>query len=396
MKNVSIVNKDKCFSCRSCEQSCINQSILMSFSNEGFLYPEINEKTCINCGKCLKVCPAINVMKNKEYEKNFLGLRLKDSKKIKESSSGGVFAAIADFILLKDGFVYGAAFDSNLQLRHIRIDSKDELIKLKGSKYIVSDTSNTYSDIKEKLCTNPDVYLLYSGTPCQIAGLKSFLGKEYKNLFTVDLVCHGVPSQKLFNQYINWLEEKVGEKILYYGFRDKDIKGWTCTGKIKTSTKTKIINSALDPYYSAFMRGLTYRKSCYSCPFANIDNRPGNVSIGDFWGVEIQIPSFYSKNGVSCCIINDEKGKDLFYQIKEKFYIVETTKEKIYYENQNLKSPVKFKSKRDIIYKNIDNAEKLIALLKAPFLIRTKRFIISILPRTGIIKIKQIIKGKKR
>lgn len=389
---IKILTKEQCYGCRSCEQICPKKSISLSADGEGFIYPQIEESICINCGLCSDHCPA--VQKKEENENiRFLGLRLKDSEELMESSSGGAFAALADYVIENHGIVFGCAFDENLQAKHICVENKKDLKKIKGSKYVASDTLNTYLEVATILKTQKNIIVLYSGTPCQIHGLYSFLGCRPENLVTVDLICHGVPSQKLFNKYIEWLSNKTKSKILYYGFRDKDVSGWSCGGKIKTATKTKIINSVDDPYYSSFLRSENYRLSCYKCEFSNLNKRPADITIGDFWGIEIVHPDFYTKKGVSCCLLNTSKGKELFEKVKDRFHIIETEPEKITTFNGNLVHPTKKPLVRDKIYQDIDRlpSEEFIKKLYAPISKRIIRFLISKVPHS----IKTFVKRKK-
>ena len=393
MNNIEIISKEACFSCRSCEQSCPKKCIQMLENEEGFLYPSVTKDICINCGVCLKHCPVkTNHLVEKDFDKEFYALKLSDSDKLQESSSGGVFTGLAEYVLNYGGVVFGAAYDEELQVNHIIVSNYEDLCILKGSKYVSSNTNDTFFQVKKLLCEGKIV--LYSGSPCQIAGLYSYLGNKPENLYTVDIICHGVPSQKLFNKYIQWLEKKFGEKIIYYGFRDKDVGGWTCGGKTKTKTKIKTINGAIDPYYSSFMRGETYKLSCYSCSFASVENRPADISIGDFWGVELLYPQFESKNGVSCCIINSEKGKKLFDLTKNNFDFITVTKEAVCKYNGQLKSPMVKPQKRDNIYVGIDTLplNKFINRLNASFFTRTKRFFISMIPSNIKVYIKKLLK----
>ena len=399
MSNIEIISKEACFSCRSCEQSCPKKCIQMLENEEGFLYPSVTKDNCIDCGVCLKHCPVkINHLVEKDFDKEFYALKLSDSDKLQESSSGGLFSGLAEYVLDCGGVVFGAAYNGDLQVNHVSVSNYEKLCLLKGSKYVTSNTKDTFFQVKKILSEGKIV--LYSGSPCQIAGLYSYLGNKPENLYTVDIICHGVPSQKLFNKYIQWLETKLGEKIIYYGFRDKDVGGWTCGGKTKTKTKTKtkIINGAMDPYYSSFMRGETYKLSCYSCPFASVENRPADISIGDFWGVELLYPQFESKNGVSCCIINNEKGKKLFDLTKNKFDFITVTEESVCKYNRQLKSPMIKPQKRDNIYVGIDTLplNKFINRLNASFFTRTKRYLISLIPSNLKVFIKRSLKDKDR
>lgn len=230
---------------------------------------------------------------------------------------------------------------------------------------------------------------MYSGRPCQIAGLRKFLGKEYENLITVDLVCHGVPSQKLFSKYLEWLGRKNRGKIIYYGFRDKDVGGWSCGGKFKTKTKTKTNEASCDPYYASFLRGETYRMSCYGCPFANTE-RVGDLSICDFWGVEKFYPEIDTSKGVSGIIVNSEKGKRFFEECKNDFTLKEIKLDELKTQNTNLNHPTPMPEKRKTVYQDCIVNGKFVPNVQyaSPLKFQTRRIASKILPKS----LKKIIK----
>ena len=356
MNSIKQICFENCYSCHSCEQICPKQCISMQETQEGFLYPHINSQICIDCGACLSHCPAHKYpnseVEDGKFKQEYFAIKLKNKTEILKSSSGGAFSGFAKMILEKGGIVFGAAFTEDFSVAHIKIDTIEELDKLKGSKYVESNTGNTYSEVKELL--NSGKIVLYSGSPCQIAGLRKFLGKYYDNLFTLDLICHGTPSRKLFKKYIEWLGEKFKGRIIYYNFRDKKSGGWSCGGKTKTKTKTKTINGYNDPYYSSFLKSYTYKMSCYNCQYANIEKRSGDITIGDFWGVPYFYPHFYSEKGVSEIIINSQKGKELFETSANNFEILPITLEQAKYQNSNLTKPTKMPERRKTIYDQMD------------------------------------------
>ncbi|AEE17232.1 Coenzyme F420 hydrogenase/dehydrogenase, beta subunit C-terminal domain [Treponema brennaborense] len=348
--NVSTVEKNKCFGCGSCFQACPKNAIRMEADSEGFLFPKVDEEKCIDCGLCVKKCPSLSPV---NIEKDFVqecysAVYLADDV-CKNSASGGAFASFAINTLKDVGVVFGCAYDDDLNAIHVKIDSLKELSKLQGSKYVSSDTKNTFIETKEILDSGKKV--LYSGRPCQITGLLKFLGRQYDNLVTVDLVCHGVPSQLLFSKYLEWLGTKIGGKIIYYSFRDKDAGGWSCGGKFKTKTKTKTMEASCDPYYASFLRGETYRLSCYECPFANAE-RIGDLSICDFWGVEKFYPEIDTSKGVSGIIVNSGKGKKLLEKCADSFSIKEISLEELKKQNTNLNHPTPMPEKRKTVYKD--------------------------------------------
>ena len=327
----------------------------MREDEEGFLYPEVDGSCCTECGICAGKCQALNPPVKRNLKSEAFVVALKDKQKLAQSTSGGAFAAFAEKILENGGVVFGAAYDENLYPSQTCVENLQDLQKLKGSKYVESDTADSFRKAKEILDGGRKV--LYSGTPCQIAGLRVFLGKEYDNLFTVDLICHGVPSRKLFTRWLEWLGKKTGGKIIYVGFRDKDVGGWSCGGKVKTKTntktKTKPMNGFTDPYYASFLRCETYRESCYQCPYSSM-NRPGDITIGDFWGVENYYPDIDKTKGVSCVIVNTAKGRCFFDLVKEQFYLRSTPLENIQSQNANLNHPSLRPVMRSAIYTEID------------------------------------------
>ena len=311
--SIACLDKSKCYSCHSCVLSCPKNAIRMQETSEGFLYPDVNAE-CVHCGICVRACPALTPPAIDVFKKECYCAYLLDNEKRMQSTSGGVFSGLAEKIILDGGIVFGAAYDTDLNVSQIAVDNLNDLQKLKGSKYVESYTGDSFKQVKLFLDKGRSV--LYSGTPCMIAGLKTFLGKTYENLITVDIICHGVPSRKLFRKYLEWLGKKYRGKIIYYGFRDKDVGGWSCGGKAKTKTKTKTIAGSCDPYYASFLRGETYRESCYTCPFANTQ-RIGDITLGDFWGVERFYPEIDRTKGVSCVIVNSCKGQAFFDSVKE-------------------------------------------------------------------------------
>jgi coenzyme F420-reducing hydrogenase beta subunit len=340
---------DKCTGCKACGQRCPVQAISFPQTEEGFLYFNIDQQVCIDCGLCRKICPQNS---EKAFHKPITvwGARLKDSKTLFNSASGGAFVGIAQYILEIGGVVYGSAYEDDFNVKQIRVDKAEHLIKLQSSKYTSSDTADTYSSVKKDL--HKGLTVLYSGTGCQIAGLRSFLGREYDRLFTIDVICHGVTSQVIFRKYINWLQQKViKDKIIQYNFRSK-VTGWGLdyTIKTKTKTKTKTISCNRDPYYFHFLKGDMYRECCYECKYAR-KKRISDFTIGDFWGIEKVNRKFYSSEGVSCILVNTPKAERLHQKISSKFYEFKTTFNDVAKENHNLILPTLRPSNRDLIYK---------------------------------------------
>jgi coenzyme F420-reducing hydrogenase beta subunit len=309
---IEIIGENKCTGCFGCYNSCPQNAIQMQLSKDGFFVPHITNN-CISCAKCQKHCPILQKRNNKAKfeEPLFFGGKSTDDEIILNSSSGGIFPEIAKYILKNSGVVYGAYMDRSLCVKHIKIEKIDQLYKLLGSKYLQSDLGFSYKEVLKDLKKGKNV--LFTGTPCQIAALNSF--KEKDNLYTIDLVCLGVPSKNLFKKYIDYMQSKKGKKIKYVNFRSK-IKGWKdyhmklVFSDDSTYEKTHIF----DPFFKLYLTKLCLMNSCYNCKFNEIP-RPGDISLGDFWG---NPPSdLKDKNGVSIIVINSEKGKKLINKLEK-------------------------------------------------------------------------------
>lgn len=332
---------------------CPKGAISIKRNSEGFIEPLIDKEKCINCGICLKKCPQVDEALKRNKPIKCYAAKNKENEKLKNGSSGSIFSVIADYVLNNRGVVYGVAFNDNLNLNTIRITNKKDLIDLMGSKYIQSNTRDTFSLVKKDL--KKDLLVLYVGTPCQIAGLKNFLGEEYEKLITIDLVCHGVPSEKLFKKYIESIEKKYKSKVKNYYFRNKEKNGWGLNTKIILENGKKLYVSAnLDPYYKSFLEGKTYREACYNCKYANT-SRVGDITLADFWGIRKEHPDFNTNLGVSAILVNTKKGIEIFNKLESKIEFIETSIDKISNENKNLIRPTKRPNIRTNVYENLDN-----------------------------------------
>lgn len=353
--------KKKCCGCGVCVSVCPKNAICLVEDENGFLYPEINEKKCISCQKCKNYCSFQEHVKNISNKETYVAVSKNTN--ILESASGGIFASYATEILNKGGVVYGCAMiekDGKLYSRHIGISKKNDLWRLKGSKYVQSDMGTVYYDIREQL--EQKITVLFSGTPCQVAGLKSFLNKDYDNLYTLDIICHGVPNVKLFQEYIAYVEKKMKGKVIEFRFRDKTA-GWKLFGKMTLKKQNNVKKIVLfepekSSYYQMFLDQYTYRESCYSCPYAS-DRRPGDITIGDYWCVELAHPELMRDNGgnitpeagVSCMIINNFHGRQMMQKYGNGIQYFESSYENVAKYNGQLSRPSNLKPEREKVFK---------------------------------------------
>lgn len=342
-----IISKNLCTGCTTCATVCPKNAITLVEDIEGFKYPVIDQDKCINCGLCKKKCPVLNTKTNIAINKCYVGYSKSDFEKEK-SSSGAIFSLIANYILDNNGIIIGASFDKNNKLKHIAINSKKELDKLKGSKYLQSDLGNIYSYIKENIKNKK---ILFVGTPCQVAGIKQIINSE--NLICLDLICHGVPSPKLFEKYIKELEQENNDKLLNYNFRDK-ATGWETYSNTAIFKNGKITELAKNnKYMKLFLTDIALRKSCYNCKF-KLGNKYADITLGDFWGVEKQYPEMYDKKGVSAIIINTELGMILFKSISKSIKYKECKLDEILISNISLKESSKYPDKRENFFADMN------------------------------------------
>lgn len=327
------VPREQCTGCRACESICPQKAISMVVGGDGFWYPTVNEQ-CVSCGLCLKVCQVEQAATENEAILSVVAAQNKDESLLKGSSSGGVFCELAKAVLEDGGVVFGAAMTESLAVSHSFVETISDLPKLMGSKYVQSDIGESFRLAKTFLEEKRTV--LFSGTPCQIRGLHLFLNKPYDNLITVDLVCHGVPSQKAFEKYLSEQRariEMVNFRHKQYGWRDFSV--CLVTDKKKSHIR-KVRN---DLYMRAFLKNLNLRRSCYRCP-ANRHRSGSDITLGDFWNIEKLSETFPKDRGVSGVILRTEKGKKIFERIKNIFLYEERMLEEMVRYNHVITSSV--------------------------------------------------------
>lgn len=352
-----VLEKNKCTGCTACASICPKNAITMQKDNEGFMNPVIDQNKCINCGLCKRICPVLNTKTNESINKCYVAYNKNEQEKEK-SSSGAIFSLIANYVLDNDGIVIGAAFDNN-KLKHIAVTNKKDLDKLKGSKYLQSDLKDIFKYIKDNLKENK---ILFVGTPCQVAGIKSII-KNNKNLITIDVICHGVPSPKLFENYVKELEIKNNDKLLCYNFRDKST-GWDSYSNTALFKNKKITESAKNnKYMKLFLSDVALRQSCYECNF-KLGNKYSDITLGDFWGVQNYYPEMYNKKGVSAIIINTELGEKIFVDIKDNLEYKECSLYEIISGNKSLKFSSSKQKKRKKFFIDLKNNVSIEILVK--------------------------------
>lgn len=323
------INKkgNECCGCTACASICSKDAITMEQDKNGFFYPVVSQEKCIECGMCDNVCQFHSHYKldNAYISQKAYAVRHKKITEIETSRSGAAFIAISDWILDQGGVIYGVGFKDHFKVSHFKAITKRERNSFKGSKYVQSDLDGVFREVKDNLVK--DIIVLFSGTACQIAGLKSYIGKSLqKKLYTIDIICYGVPSPKLWQDYLKYIEKRYNEEIIQVNFRDKEKFGW---GDHKESfvfaSGKKIYN---DTFADLFGKGYI-RRSCFVCPYTNLE-RVGDITLGDYWGWERTNEHFNSDNkGCSLVIINTQKGITLFSNIKSDINFIQARLEDI-------------------------------------------------------------------
>lgn len=401
-------NKYRCCGCNACEMICGKKAITMIEDEYGFRFPQIDTEKCVGCGNCQKVCCI-----NNEVELCKPGTVYAASYKNKDisakSASGGIFAALAKQVLTEGGIVFGSAYTKQFDVEVISIEKIEDLPRLQGSKYVQSSMNNSFLKIKSELQTGRTV--LFCGVPCQVEALKRFLGRSYKNLLLVDIVCHGVPSNRMLKDYLSFLADKKQMEIQSIQFRTKT-KGQNVYGEIayrqvshtgEIAYRQEPLISYKSSYYKLFLNCQTFRDSCYNCKFAGT-KRPGDISLCDYWGIEDEHPDFVKEvekeglAGISAIMVNTNAGLAFFERLKQEFLLRESTVEQVAKHNPQLQAPsVETAERKQVLdcyrqsgYQGVDD----FYFKKYRMKILTSD-IGQVLPNSWKKKILQVIRGKK-
>lgn len=391
---IDIKNKQDCCGCSACAQRCPKQCISMQMDNEGFLYPQVDTSKCVDCHLCEKVCPVINQDEARTPLKVYAAKNSDDDIRLK-SSSGGIFTLLAEQTIKDDGVVFGACWDKDWNVKHDYIDNISDLQRFRSSKYLQSVIGDNYLKAEQFLKIGRKV--MFTGTPCQIAGLKHFLRKEYHNLLAVEIICHSVPSPGVWQQYLTTRLHTLKwnkSDIRNISFRDKKT-GWkTYSFVIENKDGNSFIElSSKNAFMRGFLTDLYTRPSCYACPAKQL--RSGSdLTLGDFWGIESLMPEIDDDKGVSAIIVNSDKGKQVLHNINVELYEVQ-------YDDLTTRNPALVKSfpitpKRIEFFKEDGSTfeEKVKRLAKKPFSMKTLayRIVRKVIPNMVVEQFKLLLR----
>ena len=375
---IAITDKTKCCGCQACANSCPKNCIAMQADNEGFLYPQVDKSSCVNCGLCEKVCPILHKPQTSAVLEAYAAKHTNPDIKLK-SSSGGIFSALAEIILQEGGVVFGAAFDKDWNVVHTYVEKPEDLDKLRRSKYVQSNIGNTYRQAKQFLEQGRAV--LFTGTPCQMAGLRNYLGKEYEKLITADIICHAVPSPAVWQKFlhenlnvaqlkaINFREKRIGWSTFYLSFltpHGLNAHGNTKTFAEKVHFKLRAAAAAYiyrNTFLTAFLQELINRPACHTCHFKGHNKRLTDFTLGDLWGTWPGIITKQDKKyGISALLVNTPKGKTYFEKIRNCLQYFSVEGQKVAKFNSALDKPTVVYPKRAEFFARYqtENVSKLI------------------------------------
>ncbi len=394
--NNYLINKIKsdCMGCRACEQVCRQSAINMIADSNGFIYPEINESLCNKCNSCVRVCPITNLKESKAPdERIYYACLHKDDEVVMNSASGGAFTAIAQVFCDNNYKIYGAVYNDDLVVEHTSISDINNIQIFRKSKYVQSDTKNTFKEVECDLKAGKKV--LYSGVPCQIAGLKSYLKKDYENLLTVDLLCHGAASPKTLKKYLTYIRKKYKSKVVKLDMRNK-IKTNGNSYNI-TDCKTILHNdSRIDlelrnSYNKIYFKNIGYRKACFNCRYIS---KQSDLTIGDCWGLNHCMPELNWNKGNSVIAMNSAMGGKIVNKLNEVMNVYPIKYEDVIKENSNIYRSTYEKDENDQFFNDLDKLRwdrlsvkyKVMRSAKTKIIVKCKRVIKRVLIMLGLYK----------
>lgn len=381
--------KEECYGCTACYSICPQKAISMDCDDEGFAYPHVNQSLCISCGKCLQVCPR-RIARSDFSPVSIYGIKHPDENVRKSSSSGGAFTCIAQWIESQGGTIYGVTYDEKFRAVHRSSDDMGGWHDFRKSKYMQSNLGNTFRDVYNDLKLGK--WVLFSGTPCQVDGLQYFLrGTNTENLLTCDIVCHGTPSPKIWSDYLRFLEKNRRAKISSVDFRDKSKQGWhDSTLTIRDVYGNTLLEEKQNKncFFLLFFNHLILRPSCHECKYANL-SRPGDFTLGDYWGIEKHFPHFDDNKGVSLLMCNSLKATQVWDNIKSSVMSIQLDASQCL--QPNLCAPASSSNRRNIFWEDYRKNGFVFAARKQGLLPQPKYIIYKHRIRILLSRIKQRI-----
>lgn len=354
-KDVSMISKKDCTGCKLCQDVCKFNAIDYEYV-DGFWYPKIKDN-CVHCGRCFLECPVNKDIYIKNvFERKCYGVINKNLELRKDSTSGGFFSELATYLISQNWHIVGAIYDNEFKVVHTIGNSKEDIDKYRKSKYVQSDTAGIYNKVKKMLEKEEKVF--FTGTPCQVASLLSYLGKNYNNLLTMDFICCGISSPVIFEKYKAWLEQKAKSKIKSIWFKNKE-NGWrSISTKVEFENgKVYLCNGIKDPYMVSFViDGNNIRNSCYHCKYRKFDH-VSDYTVGDFWGMESKYAEYDDNLGTTALMLNSKKGEKYYRFIENRFIHFDTTIENIAEGNFTLFKPKEPGEQRDLFLKAMINED---------------------------------------
>ena len=353
---IQINKKSECCGCKACKNICPKDCISMEIDEEGFWYPKVDNEICIGCNMCEKVCPILQIDKHTNTSKiDAYACKNKNEDVRVDSSSGGVFTKLSEYVISNGGLVFGVAYDNDLEVKHKSADKLEDIKQFRGAKYVQSDIGSTYKEAKKAL--DEEKWVLFSATPCQTFGLNNYLNKKYDKLISVDIACHGVPSPLVYKLYKQKLEKKYKSKLKDINFRSKST-GWKNYSVNFKFENGKIVNQYRidNTYMNGYLKDLYLRPSCYDCKFKK-PNRVSDFTLADYWGVQHKHKEFDDDKGVSLILVNSDKANKIFDEIKDNFDILKTDYDYALKANPSIIKPSTKNNDREVFFENINKMD---------------------------------------